>query len=66
VEDVEQILGNGAVQLRGDGARRLKRLEQQKLFKDEALIAEEAAPAAVTTEEAVLATMDAQMELEAE
>jgi DNA polymerase-3 subunit alpha len=62
VEDVEQILGNGTVQLRGDGARRLKRLEQQKLFKEEAVATEEAPQA--TSEEAVLATMDAQMEME--
>ncbi|MBV8782031.1 MAG: hypothetical protein JO353_11590 [Phycisphaerae bacterium] len=32
VDDLELLFGNGTVQLRGDGARRLKRLEQKKLF----------------------------------
>jgi DNA polymerase-3 subunit alpha len=57
--DVEQILGAGTVQLRGEGARRLKRIEQQKLF------AESAEPQtnepAASSEDAVVAAMDAQM-----
>ena len=32
VDDLETLLGHGSVQLKGDGSRRLKRLEQQKLF----------------------------------
>jgi DNA polymerase-3 subunit alpha len=61
VEDVEQLLGNGTVQLRGEGARRLKRLEQQKLFA-EAAVAEEAPATAASTEDAAVAAMDAAME----
>jgi DNA polymerase III subunit alpha len=42
VDDLEQLLGNGSVQLGGDGQKRMKRLAQQQLFKDaaEAAIAE--------------------------
>jgi DNA polymerase-3 subunit alpha len=57
VEDVEALLGSGSVQLRGDGARRLKRLEQQKLFADAAVVDE--APA--MSEEAAMASMDAEI-----
>ena len=60
VDDVEMLLGNGSVQLRGDGSRRLKRLEQQRLFKDEAAATDEITVA--PTEEQALAAMDAQME----
>ena len=35
VDEIELLLGQGSVQLKGDGARRLKRLEQQKLFAEE-------------------------------
>ena len=34
-DDLDAILGGGTVQLFGAGQRRLKRLEQQKLFKEE-------------------------------
>jgi hypothetical protein len=37
VEDLEQLLGSGAVELFGDGTKRMKRLaqqQQQQLFKD--------------------------------
>jgi DNA polymerase-3 subunit alpha len=37
VGDLEQLLGNGSVELGGGGARRKKRLEQQRLFKEEAV-----------------------------
>jgi hypothetical protein len=37
VDDLELVLGSGAVQLIGEGMRRQKRLEQQKLFKEEAV-----------------------------
>jgi hypothetical protein len=42
VDDLEMLLGNGSVQLGGDGQRRMKRLAQQQLFKEEAIT--EAAP----------------------
>jgi DNA polymerase III alpha subunit/intein/homing endonuclease len=61
VEDVEQLLGSGTVQLRGEGARRLKRLEQQKLFAETA-VAEEPPATAASTEDAAVAAMDAAME----
>ena len=35
VGDLEQLLGNGAVELAGGGSNRKKRLEQQRLFKEE-------------------------------
>ncbi len=35
VGDLEQLLGNGAVDLAGAGSKRKKRLEQQRLFKDD-------------------------------
>ena len=44
VDDLEHLLGHGAVDLAGAGAKRRKRLEQQRLFKDEAA---EATPDAV-------------------
>jgi DNA polymerase-3 subunit alpha len=58
IEDVEALLGIGSVQLRGEGARRLKRLEQRKLFTEEANVEE----SPVISEEATLAAMDAQIE----
>jgi DNA polymerase-3 subunit alpha len=53
VDDLEMLLGNGSVQLGGDGQKRMKRLAQQQLFK------EEAAPAEAPLE----APVDAEMEL---
>ncbi|MEO6434944.1 MAG: hypothetical protein ABIP55_04180, partial [Tepidisphaeraceae bacterium] len=37
VDDLEQLLGNGSVQVSGDGQRRMKRIAQQQLFKEESL-----------------------------
>jgi DNA polymerase III subunit alpha len=37
VDDLELVLGSGAVQLSGEGSRRMKRLAQQQLFKEEAV-----------------------------
>jgi DNA polymerase-3 subunit alpha len=37
LDDLEMLLGSGSVQLMGDGSKRLKRLEQQRLFKEEQL-----------------------------
>jgi DNA polymerase-3 subunit alpha len=45
VTDLEQAFGQGCVQLAGEGARRMKRLEQAKLFTEEPVEAEMAAPA---------------------
>jgi hypothetical protein len=36
VDDLEMLLGNGSVQLGGDGQRRLRRIQQQQLFKEAA------------------------------
>jgi len=41
LNDMESLLGPGAVQLGGDGKRRMKRLEQQRLFKEPATPADE-------------------------
>jgi DNA polymerase-3 subunit alpha len=60
IDDVEQLLGAGSVQLRGEGARRLKRIEQQKLFREESSVDESPA----MSEEAALASMDAEMAAE--
>jgi DNA polymerase-3 subunit alpha len=49
VDDLESILGNGRVQLLGDGTRRARRLEQQKLFRDDA--AADAQASAVSSDE---------------
>jgi DNA polymerase-3 subunit alpha len=59
VDDLEQVLGSGAVQLIGDGLRRQKRLEQQKLFKEE-LAATETTVAPMQADEAVAAELDAE------
>jgi hypothetical protein len=57
VEDLEMLLGPGSVQLGGDGQKRMKRLAQQQLFKEEQPVE---APAA--TGEADV-PVDAEMEL---
>jgi hypothetical protein len=59
VEDLEQLLGNGSVQLGGDGQKRMKRLAQQQLFKD-------AAAAQATTAESPVSDAIAEPELESE
>jgi len=56
VDDLEQVLGSGAVQLIGDGLRRQRRLEQQKLFKEEAVV--DNGSAAASTDETVAAGLD--------
>jgi hypothetical protein len=35
VDDLEMLLGNGSVQLGGDGQRRMRRIQQRQLFKEE-------------------------------
>ena len=49
VDDLETLLGSGSVQLMGDGSKRLKRLEQQRLFKEDQ--AEEAGAGMTAMEE---------------
>ena len=34
VDDLEMLLGSGSVQLGGDGQRRMRRIQQQQLFKE--------------------------------
>ena len=46
VDDIEHLLGHGSVDLAGAGSKRRKRLEQARLFKDEA--AADDAPAVAT------------------
>jgi DNA polymerase-3 subunit alpha len=58
VDDLEQVLGSGAVQLIGDGLRRQKRLEQQKLFKEE-LATVETSVQPVAADEALASELDA-------
>ncbi len=48
VDDLELLLGSGAVKLQGDGRKRIQRLQQQQLFKDAA--AEEPREDPVATE----------------
>ncbi|HEX3357071.1 MAG TPA: DNA polymerase III subunit alpha [Tepidisphaeraceae bacterium] len=43
VEDLDRLLGSGTVQLVGNGTRRIKRLQQQALFKEAAQSSEVAA-----------------------
>jgi DNA polymerase-3 subunit alpha len=59
VEDLQTVLGSGSVQLIGDGMRRQKRLEQQKLFKEEASV--ESTPVAPTSDEALTAQIDEEL-----
>jgi DNA polymerase-3 subunit alpha len=60
VDDLEMILGNGAVQLGGDGQKRMKRIAQQQLFKDAQADAAEAEPAMPPDAELEMAEMDYQ------
>jgi DNA polymerase III subunit alpha len=58
VDDLEQVLGSGTVQLLGEGSRRQKRLEQQKLFKEEA--SDAASPAGMPSDDLMAAELDAE------
>lgn len=55
VEDLEQVLGGGCVELFGDGSARMKRLEQKKLFAE---TPEAETPSTATSEQTVIAEMD--------
>ena len=60
VSELDHLLGNGSVQLVGAGTKRVKRIEQQRLFKEEAMEPETTTVA--TSDEAVAAVMDLEME----
>jgi DNA polymerase-3 subunit alpha len=63
VDDLRTRLGNEAVDLAGAGSKRKKRLEQQRLFKEEQLdAAPDAAVTAVASDDLVAAAMDMEME----
>jgi DNA polymerase-3 subunit alpha len=62
LDDLETLLGSGSVQLMGDGSKRLKRLEQQRLFKEDQAIGDKAGEgidAAAAMEELDAAEADA-------
>jgi DNA polymerase-3 subunit alpha len=50
-DDLDAVLGSGTVQMFGAGQRRLKRLEQQKLFKEEAVAQPDTAAVAMSDEQ---------------
>ena len=58
VSELDHVLGSGLVQLVGAGTKRVKRIAQQQLFKEET--AESEAAIAPASEEVA---MDAEMEL---
>jgi hypothetical protein len=58
VQEIDRILGGGTVQLVGAGQRRLKRIEQQKLFKEDAGAAAAEVPAPVPTDEQLADALD--------
>jgi DNA polymerase-3 subunit alpha len=62
VDDLELLLGGGAVQLCGAGTRRRKRTTQQPLFQEEQAEAVETAAAEVPDDESAAEAMDAEME----
>jgi hypothetical protein len=66
VDDLRARLGNEAVDMAGAGTKRKKRLEQQRLFKEEQLdaaaVVAEASSSAGTSDELVAAAMDLEME----
>ena len=65
VDDLRAKLGNDAVDMAGAGSKRKKRLEQQRLFKEEQMdAADAAAPADAipASDDLVTAAMDMEME----
>ncbi len=58
VDDFDSLLGSGTTQLVGAGQRRMKRIEQQKLFKEEAA---ETTPTTLTSDEQLSSVMDSEM-----
>jgi hypothetical protein len=67
VDDLRAKLGNEGVDLAGAGSKRKRRLEQQRLFKEEQLDAPEiVAEASGASDDQVAAAMDLEMESAAE
>ncbi|HWP40425.1 MAG TPA: OB-fold nucleic acid binding domain-containing protein, partial [Tepidisphaeraceae bacterium] len=73
IEALESLLGSGTVQLRGEGSRRLRHIEQPKLFTDESAEAEISDPgsdASATSlpadDQTAVAAMDAQLDADEE
>ncbi|CAN5564040.1 DNA polymerase III subunit alpha [soil metagenome] len=60
-EDLQMLLGNDSVQLIGAGTKRIKRLEQAKLFKTDEVAETVDSPAAFTSDESIAAALDAEM-----
>ncbi len=60
-EDLQMLLGNDAVQLLGAGTKRIKRLEQQRLFKSDEPLLESLESTVMASDDLVAATMDAEM-----
>jgi DNA polymerase-3 subunit alpha len=59
VDDLEQLLGPGTVDIAGPGSHRMRRLKQQRLFADSAPdITPDVLPAAMDAEAAAIAEMD--------
>jgi DNA polymerase-3 subunit alpha len=63
VDDLRSKLGNEAVDLIGAGSKRKKRLEQQRLFREEQAELAEVAPVVPASDELVAAAMDSEMEM---
>jgi hypothetical protein len=63
VDDLRSKLGNEAVDLIGAGSKRKKRLEQQRLFREEQVELAEVAPVVPASDELVAAAMDSEMEM---
>jgi hypothetical protein len=61
VEDLRTKLGNEGVDMAGAGSKRKRRLEQQRLFKEEQAEIADTAAAAVNSEEQAMAAMDLEM-----
>jgi DNA polymerase-3 subunit alpha len=57
-DDLDAVLGSGTVQLFGAGQRRLKRLEQRKLFKEEPVVPAADSTTASMSDEALAESMD--------
>ncbi len=60
-EDLQMLLGNEAVQLLGAGTKRIKRLEQQRLFKADEPNIETIDSTTVASDDLIAAAMDAEM-----
>ena len=58
LNDLETLLGSGSVQLMGDGSKRLRRLEQQRLFREDSAEGQTEEPADAITAMEELDAMD--------